>query len=384
MNFAALEFMGEGKDGFHMVSYVLYKDKLKDTYAKAFDYVETYASALGVPEQDLEEMLNNLLDTLYEAQENGKPVEKIVGKDLETFCREYFQNYTYWGNFFKNLAPMFYRFAVIVFLFSLIDIIYPEENTTLLHAATDLGGFVCGAVCGIIAGIMIASVGRVLLSRSKRFTNTMYTWMTVIIVVAAIIVSVILCQDVYITVPLLPVLLVSAGYIILYKLAEWVKRYRKYGTIKKSAENRYSLKDTMKEVWNDENKDMQFDVLKEMIKTYRKKNERLTKRGKNAITAEEYTEQVRKDIKFEKYNLGYFVFLAVICVSVAILLTEFEGMIDFIVFLVIMAGVEGVILRFFYKSTKTGFDIKKALLNECDAKGITLVELFERKKAGNV
>lgn len=364
-----------------MVSYVLYKDKLKDAYLQAFDYAETYAVALEMPEQDMEEMLNNLLDTLYEAQENGKPVEKIVGSSPEAFCKNYFQNFTYWGNFIKNLAPMFYRFAVIVFLFSILDMAYLEEGTTLLHATTDLGGFVCGAVCGIVAGMIATSVAKLLLFRFKKFTNKVFTWMSFLIIAASVVLAVILCQDVYVIVPLLPVLLVSGCYIVLYKLVEWVKRYQKYGTIKKSAEDRYSMKDTMKEIWNSESRNTQFDILEEMIKIYQKKNARLAKKGRDTITPEAYQEKVRKDAKVSKYNLPYFVFLFVICVCGPAFFTEFEGVTDFLVYLAIMVTVEGGILWFLYKATKAGCDVKSALLAECDAEGITLVELFNRKKA---
>ncbi len=215
-----------------MVSYVLYKDKLKDAYLKAFDYVEAYAVAMDVPDQDLEEMLNHLLDTLYEAQENGKPVEKIVGSDLKQFCENYFQDYTYLGNFMKNLAPMFYRFSIFIFLFSLVELGQLEEDVTLFHATTDVGGYLCGAICGILAGIIATAVAKTFLFRSKKFTHKMFTWMVIVIFVVAIVLSMIICEDVNIMVPLFSFLLVSGGYIVLYKLIELVRRYQKYGYIK--------------------------------------------------------------------------------------------------------------------------------------------------------
>lgn len=363
-----------------MVSYVLYKDKLKDAYLKAFDYVEAYAVAMDVPDQDLEEMLNHLLDTLYEAQENGKPVEKIVGSDLKQFCENYFQDYTYLGNFMKNLAPMFYRFSIFIFLFSLVELGQLEEDVTLFHATTDVGGYLCGAICGILAGIIATAVAKTFLFRSKKFTHKMFTWMVIVIFVVAIVLSMIICEDVNIMVPLFSVLLVSGGYIVLYKLIELVRRYQKYGSIKKSVEEKYTLKDTMKEMWNSANRDNQYELLDTLVKMYQKKNARLSKRGKEGITPEAYTEKVRKDAKMEKYNLPYFVVLFIICVVGPVFFTEFEGVGDLIVFLVIMIVVEGGILRFLYKCSKAGCEEKAALIAQCDAKGITLVELWERKR----
>ncbi len=133
-----------------MVSYVVYKDKLKNEYSDAFDKIETYAMTIGIPEQPREEMLAEILDTLYEAQERGTPVEQIVGLDVKQFCKKCFQDYTYAGNFLKDLPSMFFRIAILVFIGSVLELGFMEEETTMLHATTDLGGFVCGLICGLV------------------------------------------------------------------------------------------------------------------------------------------------------------------------------------------------------------------------------------------
>ena len=38
----------------------------------------------------LKEKIMNLYDLLLQAQEENKPVEKIIGNNLEAFCKEYF------------------------------------------------------------------------------------------------------------------------------------------------------------------------------------------------------------------------------------------------------------------------------------------------------
>lgn len=59
---------------------------------------------------------------------------------------------------------------------------------------------------------------------------------------------------------------------------------------------------------------------------------------------------------------------------------EFVGILDYIVFSLFMVVLEGLFLRFLYRCSKAGFDKKAALLAQCDAEGITLVELWERRK----
>lgn len=75
-----------------MASYLIEKDKLKGEYNKVFDRVEGYTIIRDIDEDTKEEMLMNLVDMLYSAQLDEKPVEKIVGKDIDQFCKEYFQN----------------------------------------------------------------------------------------------------------------------------------------------------------------------------------------------------------------------------------------------------------------------------------------------------
>ncbi len=363
-----------------MVSYVVYKDKLKNEYFDAFDKIETYAMALGIPEQQREEMMAELLDTLCEAQEHGTPVEQIVGSDGKRFCKDYFQDYIYAHNFFKNLPGVFFRIGILVFLFSLLEIGYMEEETTLLHATTDIGGFMLGLFFGITADVIISAVANTLLFRWKRFTNNMFLWMTAIVTVACVTIAVILCRDEMFTVPLLPILLVSGGYIVLYKLVQYVFRYQKYGSVKKPKEDSYTLKETMKAVWDSEMIDNQKSLLEELVKNYHKKNARLSKRGKEAVTPEAFTEQVRKENRLIKYEPAFYILLFVVIVVGSCLSIDFESQLDAIVFFVIMVAVEGAIGWFFYKCAKTGYEEKAALLARCDAQGLTLPELWEKSQ----
>ncbi len=362
-----------------MVSYVFYKEKLKDDYLKAFDYVETYSMSIQVPEQENEEMLNNLLDMLYEAQENGQPVEKIVGKDLQQFCTDYFQDYTPVQNFFVGLMPYSFRVAVVVFIFSILEIIGMEKNTPLFQATTDISGYLCGIIVGIITTLLVSAATRPLLLHWKKFTNKIYMAMTITIFVITLILSFTFWPEMHITVPLFTTLLLSGCYIILYQLVKWIIRYRKTGTVRKSPEESYSLKDTLKATWDNEN--LKDDVLEMLVKTYHKKNARLARRGRETITPQAHTEKVRKDIRLRKYDKAFFILLFIIIIVTSSLSTEFISIPDFIFSCLFMCVFEGLIIRFFYKCSQSGFDKKAALLAQCDAEGITLVELWERQNA---
>lgn len=363
--------------GIGMVSYVVYKDKLKNDYLDVFDKIETYAMTIGIPEQPREEMLAEILDTLYEAQERGTPVEQIVGLDVKQFCKKCFQDYTYAGNFFQDLPHIFFRIAILVFIGSVLELGFMEEETTMLHATMDLGGFVCGLICGLVSSVIISAVAKTLLFRWKRFTNNVFIWMNIVVVAVGITMGVVLCQDVIFTVPLFPTLLVSGGYILLYKLVQYFLRYQRYGSIRKPKEDSYPLKETMKAAWDSEMIENQTTVLEVLVKNYYKKNTRLSKRGKEIVTPEAFTEQIRKENQLRKYD---FILMYIVIVVGAGLCIDFESLLDAIVFFAIMLVVEGVILWFFYKAAKAGYEEKAALLAQCDAKDLTLPELWEKRK----
>jgi DNA-binding ferritin-like protein (Dps family) len=66
-------------------SYFFYKDKLQGEYKTAFDQVEIYVNAQNIDELTCEDRLGSLLDMLLSAQEAGRPVQKVVGSNMEQF-----------------------------------------------------------------------------------------------------------------------------------------------------------------------------------------------------------------------------------------------------------------------------------------------------------
>ncbi len=66
---------------------------LKGDYLEAYHRVSDYGSATGVDELYLKECLSDLSDVLLSAQERETPLEKIIGRDEEKFCRSFFSEY---------------------------------------------------------------------------------------------------------------------------------------------------------------------------------------------------------------------------------------------------------------------------------------------------
>lgn len=89
--------------------YTFYVEKLTGEYREAFRGVEAYAVGLSADDDTMEEKMNELLDLFLNAQEEGKPVQKLVGKNMEHFCDTYFSDIT-WKN---RMQEFFDRIKVV-------------------------------------------------------------------------------------------------------------------------------------------------------------------------------------------------------------------------------------------------------------------------------
>ena len=67
-------------------SHQMYIEKLNKEYMEVFNTISKYVNASNMDEMRTEETLSEVMDTFLAAQEAGKPVEKVVGKDLQKFC----------------------------------------------------------------------------------------------------------------------------------------------------------------------------------------------------------------------------------------------------------------------------------------------------------
>lgn len=91
-------------------------ETLHTTYKKAFEDVSMYAIAHYLSGEKYEEAMLNLYDVLFQAQADGQPVEKIIGKDVEEFCKYYFADYGL-QDVTRTLSKQIVGYTVIVYLF---------------------------------------------------------------------------------------------------------------------------------------------------------------------------------------------------------------------------------------------------------------------------
>ncbi len=103
-------------------AYISMKDKLSGSYLESFDFIEHYGELHLVTDEIMAEKMMDLMDLMLEAQENEMPVEKVVGNDLEYFCKNYFSDVSVFG-IFKEAANRLRTFSWFIFIFEVLWII---------------------------------------------------------------------------------------------------------------------------------------------------------------------------------------------------------------------------------------------------------------------
>ena len=129
-------------------SYTLDKDQLKGEYKDAFEQIDMYCLSLNINDDAKEERMSELLDIFLNAQEEEKPVEKITGSNIESFCKRYFSGLN-WKNQLLELADTLKTlawFLLVIEVIFLVSFVFDEKPIdNILHsgeAKSDIGSLI--------------------------------------------------------------------------------------------------------------------------------------------------------------------------------------------------------------------------------------------------
>ena len=184
-----MQVEGRGK----MAITFLDKD-LKGEYKDAYERVEIYVQTMYMNEEMADEMLMNLLDSLLNAQAEGVPVEKIVGRDIKQFCKDYFAVYgkkEWLADFLKSI----YRLAWVVFILELLEMTSSEEPFSI-SMTSDTWGYLVGAAIGGLFLVFDHLVVRPFVYRARKVNSTVYSTGRMVIVIALFIAAIFLTPDI--------------------------------------------------------------------------------------------------------------------------------------------------------------------------------------------
>lgn len=272
-------------------SYMLYTDKLEGEYKDVFKQIENYVMAERIDEDTQEEYMGELLDVFLIAQEEGRPAAKITGDDIGHFCKSFCADFT-WKNKILAAIDTWKNFACIIFLMSSLEVL------AVIYAMTIPGGREINFwtepyefnLFGYFLGFMAASISASLLGRLVRKAMfkmkkasirvwQMINWFGTAVIFFVILLIFFSKKTDIIQFPAWVLMLCSGIVLVVYYV---LNRAR----IKARKEHEVKF-------WDEVKNDVSFDANTEnlfseqMEKKWEKKNRKLLKKGKPAMTRAE-------------------------------------------------------------------------------------------------
>ncbi len=336
-------------------SYVFYKDKLQGEYKDVFDQVEMYVNCENVDEPTREDRLGSLLDMLLSAQESGRPVKKVVGNNIEDFCKMFCSDMGTQNKILRVLDTL-KNIAVIELIFAFFDLLNADwPGTDFWSVVSDVnasGYLFCFAACILIGYITHFAVRSFMFKRKKVNMNLLKSIEVCMTVVSFIVMFVILSSDKlnFFTCPVWAVMLVSAVYLVFYFIFNR----------KRSRENKQP-KIKFYDVVSEQAR-VNFDTI--MEKRYNAFNKRNIKKGLGELSMREFLDNEEKDCdRSDKMDWLFYV-TPIVITGVSIFCADFDTVFDMLFYIAIMLAVQYIIMLFFLKVTKNANTEKREWIAE--------------------
>lgn len=335
-------------------SHQMYIEKLNKEYMEVFNTISKYVTAINMDEMRTEETLSEVMDTFLAAQEAGKPVEKVVGKDLQKFCESLCSEKgikTYILGFFETCHFMFIWYFLTVLLdihFLFTSLLNGEKiNFFTFRSHKGISSFL---ITGIFVLVLLYSINY--LKKKFMFTNPKLSkWLMPIsfIFVAAvcIIIASALPDDGSENGPYLWISLIICGVYFIFRriITKDKRRFKKENCI--TFNEFLGISETFKN-----------DMEEMEMNRFEKMNKRNAKKGLPEMTFEEFLDFEEKNCnnwdKKPPLHIALATGFPVVVTVILRLMNGFEQTYDMWFFFFILLIVESVIMYGLYKATNAG------------------------------
>lgn len=281
--------------------YFDYKEKLTDEYRTTFDKVEDYCKMQLIDSAECNDSMSYLMDIFLQAQEDGLPVQKITGGNIEEFCKCYLSDISTKGRvraFFENGRAIAWILLLISVIFYILPPLTQGKSAwdVLSSARSDVFcGMALGLVFGSLLDVIAHAIVRQMIFKMKKYRRV-YSMLVSLLVYAVGIVSLNLIPDFEIDlpgVPDIPLGITPLFCVVWLVIAQLVIGFLNVGDGKpffakgeKLGEQQLSFRATVLH-----------DMVEEGRKMFEKGNQKREKKGKPVLTQEEFLEKYRKDTK---------------------------------------------------------------------------------------
>lgn len=359
-----------------MVDIFAMRELLKGEYRKTFEKIGLYGDMSNINHDIVEDRICNIYDLLMEAQNEGKPVEKIVGNNLEKFCKSYFR-YDGVGSVLKDIFKRVLNVAVIMLVFSFIEyFLLSEELVPITEAKVSIEAL----FIGIFIGFVIAGYGRYV-QKKKIFieSDVKLGWhIGVILVIFFVGIGGLtaLLKDVSIQLSFLTLVLVTGLYIVCYILFVMIYRFVKYGSLrnpnKLSKEERAERDAANKEI---EERSEAITTARDLSERYLKLKAKNQKKGKPEYTMADFIKLIKKEVSQGKTNKIFMIVLAVGATAFSTFQSyNSDGVKGALVMFIILGGIMTVVTVFMWKILTEVNASMKQVIETCEERDIGIDE----------
>ncbi len=337
-------------------SYVFYKDHLGKEYLDVFDQIEMYVLSQNIDEATTEERRGELLDIFLSAEKTGRDVRKITGNDIEQFCKSFCSDFgtknkiLHVADYFKSIAKVLVFVSMLDLVFYVLEMAEGSE-VDLLHSVSSLNvsGYVMGIFVVSLLMVVVNTVIRRLMFKTKRVSMKVFRGVCCAMAILGfvIIFSLLGMEGTnWFACPIWVMLGVSVTYLVAYHFLR----------------GRHVRRQKVKflDMVNEE-VDKEFPA--EMEKKFAKAQKKCRKRGKGELSLEAFLEKEEKDVRLtEKIEILYYILPPAITVVTFIptyLSGGFDGIVDMVVYVAIMLGIEYPLMLGMSKLGKSGLEERK-------------------------
>lgn len=338
-------------------SYIIYKNKLKGEYQKTFERIETYIDALSISSSSKEELMHSIMDSFLSAQEEGKPVEKITGRDVEKFCDEACSAFGFKEHFIAFMENI--KFLVYVsFIFSIIGIVpffdELEKNPSLNYFSYKSGGdmlfgFILAIIFLYFIDLIANKIVKGILIKKRNFTMGYAAAVRLGVVLLAVLIelglffglSIFLSPDVK-TLQIIPLWVSQFMITVIFILVNVVTNREK------------NKNPDIMQVYTDNA--MMESIRQSEEEKFIKQNQKLSEKKMKPLTKKQFLEDELKKAEKSKNPLPYIItpiiLTAAMGLFVQLFLEGFESFTDFVVFFAAMILITYLIMMLFYNLGK--------------------------------
>jgi len=358
--------MGRVSDylGFEMM-----KEQLSGEYREAFEAVLSYGILKNISQDILTERLTELYDTLLTAQSEGREARRVVGEDRQRFCRDIFQDYTFWD----STREQFGRICTVVWLllvFELLRNILTREGWKELKVSVlpYLLAVVCGVLVELLARLLLVPI----LLKSRKIKASKLNIIFTLVFAFTYGGMLTLARELPLPqweVPSLWLAIGAGAFFLIFIIPNAIWIY------KNSSGSLTGIREQMRrDSYYKGLDDAKNEIM--WLNTWKKRYVRLSRKGKSP---EDVLRKMKKELRLSPLGEKVGWLFAAAMVLPGIIQRIRNGASDLVFYTLWMGGFMFLGIRFYTKINRQGNAVLKQVIESCEESGLSLPEVIEER-----